>query len=342
MHPYSQVVRPTSNVTFSVLADGVGPLSYQWMFNGAAIPKENFKTLSLPKVTSAAIGGYSVVVGNQLGSATSRIAQLTVLTPPAIVAQPRSRTNLLGTAATFTVQITNTATLPLTYRWKKGTRFIQTNVLNEFTSTLILRDVKQADAASYSVVVTNFGSSQILSRTATLSVVTTTEKPTVSWLSPSDDSHFASESDVPFFVTAADPDQGIDRVEFYAEDVYLGVASSGPPYAFKWSGAPPGAYLLTARAYDLVEASTTSLPVRIVITAPENPPIRISEFSHFGDSVRIEFSVGSGQAYRLESSQSIVGPWEPTGETGVGDGTLRKITRPLIPTLSQFFRINAF
>jgi pimeloyl-ACP methyl ester carboxylesterase len=59
---------------------GLPPFNYQWQFNGQNIPNATSATLTLNSVTASNDGGYSVVVWNSYGSATSTTASLAVLT----------------------------------------------------------------------------------------------------------------------------------------------------------------------------------------------------------------------------------------------------------------------
>jgi endo-1,4-beta-xylanase len=81
--PASQTVAAGASVTFSVIATGTTPLSYQWNFNGAAIPGATSASYSISNAQPASAGNYTVTVSNSVGSITSSIATLTVNTPPA-------------------------------------------------------------------------------------------------------------------------------------------------------------------------------------------------------------------------------------------------------------------
>ena len=72
---------------------------------------------------------------------------------PAITQQPVSQTNLVGTAATFSVTATRTA--PLSYQWK----FNGTNVTGATNHPLTLNNVQLTNAGNYSVLVTNLAGS---------------------------------------------------------------------------------------------------------------------------------------------------------------------------------------
>ncbi len=79
--PTSQVVEEGNNASFNVMADGTGPLSYQWTLNGVPINDATWPSLSLTNVQSSQAGPYQVVVSNAAGTVTSSIAELIVITP---------------------------------------------------------------------------------------------------------------------------------------------------------------------------------------------------------------------------------------------------------------------
>src|SRR5712672_889958 len=77
--PASQTVTVGQTANFSVAASGTGPLSYQWMKNGAAVTGATSPNYTTPATTSADSGEqFSVKVSNSVGSATSSAASLTV------------------------------------------------------------------------------------------------------------------------------------------------------------------------------------------------------------------------------------------------------------------------
>jgi len=82
--PQSQTVTVGSNVQFSVTASGRPAVTYQWYFNGAAISGATGNIYSLSSAQPSNAGGYTVVVSNVMGSATSNQATLTVnpVAPP--------------------------------------------------------------------------------------------------------------------------------------------------------------------------------------------------------------------------------------------------------------------
>ena len=79
--PANQSVNAGQTATFTVVAAGAAPLSYQWQLNGTAIAGSTAASYTAPVTTTADSGQqFRVVVSNSLGSITSNIATLTVTT----------------------------------------------------------------------------------------------------------------------------------------------------------------------------------------------------------------------------------------------------------------------
>src|SRR5205807_6731293 len=120
--PTNQMVTPGQAATFTVVATGTAPLSYQWQKNGTAISEATAASYTTPATTSADNGAqFVVVVSNSAGSVTSSVATLTVSaspTAPTITTQPANQTVTVGQTAAFTVVATGTA--PLGYQWQKN------------------------------------------------------------------------------------------------------------------------------------------------------------------------------------------------------------------------------
>jgi hypothetical protein len=77
--PAPNTVSVGQTATFSVVAAGSSPLSYQWRKNGTVISGATGATYTTPATTAGDNGsGFSVVVSNSFGSATSSAALLSV------------------------------------------------------------------------------------------------------------------------------------------------------------------------------------------------------------------------------------------------------------------------
>jgi hypothetical protein len=79
--PANQSVTAPATATFSVVASGTAPLSYQWQMNNSNIAGATTASYTTPPTTSADDGEtFDVVVTNSAGSATSNTAMLSVST----------------------------------------------------------------------------------------------------------------------------------------------------------------------------------------------------------------------------------------------------------------------
>src|SRR5258708_29865651 len=120
--PASQTVTAGQTATFTVVATGTAPLSYQWSRSGATIAGATSSSYTTGATTSSDNGAqFTVVVSNTAGSVTSSGAALTVSAAPVtptITTQPTSQTVAAGQTATFTVVATGTA--PLSYQWEQN------------------------------------------------------------------------------------------------------------------------------------------------------------------------------------------------------------------------------
>ena len=163
--PYAKPVTAGQTATFTVEATGTSPLRYQWKKNGTDIADATSSTYTTPATSLADSGTeYSVVVSNDVGTATSSVGILTVTSVPIISTQPAAQTVTAGKTATFSVTAAGTA--PLSYQWKKGGTDISGATASTYTTpATVIGD----NNALYSVVVSN-SLGTVTSNTATLTV----------------------------------------------------------------------------------------------------------------------------------------------------------------------------
>jgi hypothetical protein len=169
--PASRTNIAGTSATFSVGATG-NTLSYQWFKGASSIGGATASVLTLPSVSDSDAAGYSAVVSNPYGSATSAVATLTVIDSPVILTQPASLTNVISTPAGFSVVATGTS---LSYQWVRN---LTNNLVNggnisgATSSSLALASAGLTDAGSYSVVLANAAGS-VTSSPAILTVIDT-------------------------------------------------------------------------------------------------------------------------------------------------------------------------
>ncbi len=168
VQPADQSIKAGQTATYSVIATGSAPLSYQWRKNGAAIAGATSASYTTPAETTTDNGAtFAVVVTNSAGSVSSRAARLTVsavAVAPTITTQPADQSIRAGQTATFSVVASGTA--PLSYQWRKNGAAIAGATSASYTTPA---ETTTDSGATFAVVVTNSAGS-LISRSARLTV----------------------------------------------------------------------------------------------------------------------------------------------------------------------------
>ena len=132
-----------SPITLAVMAIGTAPLSYQWRQNGIPIPGATGMIYSIASAQLADAGGYSVVVANGVGVASSTSAQVQIVNPLIISLQPVAQTVNPGTNVTFSTAGAGTG--PVRYQWL----FNGSPIVGETNATLTLISVNLGHEGEY-------------------------------------------------------------------------------------------------------------------------------------------------------------------------------------------------
>jgi PKD repeat protein len=143
--PQSQTVALSNDVSFTVVAGGSAPLTYQWYFNTSSLlANATNATLTITSAQSTNVGSYSVVVSNSAGTATSANATLALLASPVagFTASPLNGTEPLS--VTFTDQSTGSPLPNLSWDFgdntttntASGASFAYTYAAGTYTVTL--------------------------------------------------------------------------------------------------------------------------------------------------------------------------------------------------------------
>lgn len=149
VQPLDQFVIANSNVKLETEVTGSPPLRIQWFKNGSILTGAVSNVLSLTNVQAVHSGRYHLVASNSFGAATSRIAQLTVHSPPRFLLHPTDQTASLGAQVQFDVRLEGTP--PFTFQWFKDGQPLDNGV----EQTLVLRQVQIADSGRYKLQVRN-------------------------------------------------------------------------------------------------------------------------------------------------------------------------------------------
>jgi hypothetical protein len=122
--PANQNVTAGQTATFTVVASGTAPLTYQWQKNGASISGATSASYTTPATTTADNGStFHVIVSNSAGSATSNSATLTVNNVAPVIVSPASAspaTQSIGQSIMFAVAASDANGDTLSYSWNFG------------------------------------------------------------------------------------------------------------------------------------------------------------------------------------------------------------------------------
>ncbi|SOE20148.1 SprB repeat-containing protein [Spirosomataceae bacterium TFI 002] len=132
--PISRKACENEGVTFQVLAEGEGSLSYQWYFGNSEISGEIGSSLNLENTNSSHEGEYYCKVIAECGEVLTDKVEFTLKTETSISSQPTEVELCAGNTATF--QITAHGESPISYQW-----FQNGNPIGQNSSTLEIENV---------------------------------------------------------------------------------------------------------------------------------------------------------------------------------------------------------
>ncbi|HLH55886.1 MAG TPA: immunoglobulin domain-containing protein [Verrucomicrobiae bacterium] len=147
--PQGKTVAAGASITFSVVASGTGPLSYQWYKDGFPVINAVSAVYTVAKAQPSDTGVYKVTVSNLAGDVDSAIAMLTVQYSPVISSQPSSQTLIVDETATFMVVAEGSP--PPSYQWN----FNGHAIAGANQSSLTIVGVSTNSTGYYNVSITN-------------------------------------------------------------------------------------------------------------------------------------------------------------------------------------------
>jgi hypothetical protein len=179
--PADRLVNGGDSTTFTASLLGSGPLSYEWLLNGNAIPGATNANYTIPQVLYTDEGSYALRVSSPLSTNTTRAAVLTVTNTPvtfADAAQPADVVVVEGRTVTLASVVAGSP--PIRYQW-----YIGSSPIPEATnSTYTILAVSPTNAGAYKVNVSNQANSPD-SRTATVTVLRDTLPPAITGIAAS-------------------------------------------------------------------------------------------------------------------------------------------------------------
>jgi uncharacterized delta-60 repeat protein len=146
--PTTAVATPGGQATLSVVAEGSGPITYQWYRNRVAIAGATTSALELSNLSLADVDFYHVAVSHPFANLASQPVTLTGPNPaPTITAQPASLIATSGERAALAVTANGVG--ELTYQWRRSNHPIP----GANAATYIIPNARRADAGIYDVLV---------------------------------------------------------------------------------------------------------------------------------------------------------------------------------------------
>ncbi|HOB75110.1 MAG TPA: immunoglobulin domain-containing protein [Phycisphaerae bacterium] len=168
-HPQSQSLCAGGTASFSVAVSGSGPFSYRWQKDGVDLTDGGHyagtgtATLVISGANANDAAAYRCRVSNADGQVTSNAANLTIIAPPTITAQPVAQAPCLGGTASFSVSASGES---LSYQWQKD----GTNIAGATSATLQISGVSAQDVGGYACVVTDGCNNSTTSSVASLTL----------------------------------------------------------------------------------------------------------------------------------------------------------------------------
>jgi parallel beta-helix repeat protein len=251
-------VLANSNAVITVGVIGTPPLNYQWSFNHSLIANSANGTLIVSNAQSVNEGIYSVVVSDNLDTASSSNMFLRVIPAAAtIVSDPASLSVFAGNQAIFNPTVIGSA--PLYFQWYKDGAMLA----GDNSPQLVIPNAQAADAGQYQILVSNiFGTA--VSPAATLTVLPA--KPSFT-LQPVSASGLPGDS-VTFESQAKGSDDGLDpiRYSWYFQSNAIPRQTSAALSLAAIAPTNQGAYFVVAS--NIYGASTSVVVQLTVFQAP--------------------------------------------------------------------------
>jgi len=144
----------TNSATFTVAVSSLRPTRYQWRYNSVEIPGATSSTLTIPNVGLVNDGLYDVVASDDISSATSNPARLTVLISPVYLQVPLAQ-NVVSNGSFSVSAVIRGNPPPFRYEWREISSGRATNITSETTNYFSYGPVTNLSSRQWRLVVLN-------------------------------------------------------------------------------------------------------------------------------------------------------------------------------------------
>jgi large repetitive protein len=253
-------VKSGDYLQLSVNANGTAPLSYQWKKDGTAVSGATSSYFYRNSAQTSDAGSYTVVVSNAQGSITSQgvTVNVSAAQPPLITSHPQSQAVALQQYLSLSCGVSGTP--PFTYQWQKN----GVNIANATSSYYSISSLAAADAASYTVQVSNAQGS-VVSEAAVISVLPATT-PVINRQPASQNLAAGNTLALDLAVTA----QPAPTYQWYKDGVLLSGATDSSYSKYNIASSDSGSYSVVVTN---AAGSVTSANATIAIAPPGAPRI---------------------------------------------------------------------
>ncbi|MBI1761882.1 MAG: PQQ-dependent sugar dehydrogenase [Acidobacteria bacterium] len=156
VQPAAQTVCAGAPVSFSVSANGTGPLTYQWRKNNLNLPGATGSSYQIVAASTNEVGAYDVLVTGACGSVISQAATLTVNSAPSVSVQPVAQSVCPNGSATFTATANGSPTPAVQWQVSNDGGAHFADVAGAQGTTLSLNNVSAGQSGTlYRAVFTN-------------------------------------------------------------------------------------------------------------------------------------------------------------------------------------------
>lgn len=322
-----------SVVTFSVIAGGTGPFTYQWrkdasdLRDGGTVAGATNATLTLTGTALSDSGKYSVVVN---GATNSSEADLTVLTPPVITQSPTNKTTPLYSDAAFSVVAGGSP--PLSYQWQKD----GTDLDGQTNSLLILSQVRDSSAGTYGVLVSN-----AVGVATASALLTITHPPTalVTFAATTLNTPLVF-SVAKLLLTASSPEQfpltlaAVDNPSVNGGSVSFSNDTVTYTPRVDYVGDDSFSYTI-----DDGHGGTATAKVLVTVVPPGAAAANMLSLALTPEGLQSSFAGTVGLTYRLQRTETLGSPvWTTVGQAAVGPEGIAILVDPDPPADGAFYR----
>ncbi len=151
-----------------------------------------------------------------------------------------------------------------------------TNLLGSKTSSPYTYNWNNITTGTYSITAKAYDNYNLSTTSTPITIIIKENSlPTVVITNPANGETAIAPANFTIKSNASDSDGNITKVEFYEGTTLKGTATTSP-FNYNWSNVPVGTYTLTAKAYDELNAVTTSAPVTVTVKENNLPTVTIT------------------------------------------------------------------